>query len=178
MGSIFCWPRAVVFLLPVLLLPVLLLPVLPELGCFDLSLWAAAAGLDLRCFAAAGCEARWAFAFGDVRLFESGAAVLSRFFAAFVSAVLSPDALVCEKALSGKIHTHISARMQPAPNHLRIVAPCSKASPSKLRMRRAPKWFATKKKSPAETGIVNHPPFKEAMPVPAGLIQVTELCRP
>ena len=45
-------------------------------------------------------------------------------------------------------------------------------------MRAAPNGLLEKRKSPTEAGIVNHPPSQEAMPVPIGLVQVTEVSRP
>src|ERR1019366_10705293 len=104
-GSIFCWPRAVVFLLLFF----------REFACFDLPLWAAAAVLDLGCLSAGGCDAGWG-RLGEVVVLaaESFAAAFACFFgfAVFVPPVFLLGAVVCAaavcaSALPGEIQTQI-----------------------------------------------------------------------
>jgi hypothetical protein len=92
-GSIFCWPRAVVFLLPVLC----------ELPDFDLLLWVVEV-LDFACVPAAFT------CFVELAVFGLEA-----------SAFASAD--VCASATRGEIQAQVkpSARANAAPRHPRIV---------------------------------------------------------
>jgi hypothetical protein len=102
---------------------------------------------------------------------------------------------VCASPARGETHAQISARAQAAPSHFPALPQHfrfgSKSNPSKLRLRAAPKFARTRvcsnqvcsnqfaqKTKPNGNRHCNHPPSREAMPVPIGLIQVTEVFRP
>src|ERR1700691_5680474 len=154
-GSIFCWPRAVVFFLLFL----------RALAYFDLLLLADAAVLDFGCEPAAAFDAEWVFAVEVERacvpfaeadtcfrgLVSFALAVFD--FAVFdfaigefaaldfgvvplVLPVLEPAAGSCPSAVRGEAQAHISASAQPAPSNLRIFARCfrfgSKGNPQKI----------------------------------------------
>ena len=135
-GSIFCWPRAVVFL-----------TVLCELAYFDLLLWVEAAvldfgcALDFECVLAAECAEVWALPEEDeLPLLRFAAAVVCFLapvfavefdevfaFAVVDFAVLALAPLVFPSVLddcpsTAEAQTHISASAQPAPSHLRALA--------------------------------------------------------
>ena len=171
-GSIFCWPRAVVFFLR-------------ELECFVLLLWAVTVVPDFGCFSAEEWDVGCAFAEEDELAFEAEPVafacvfetVVFAVFGVFASPVWLAGAVVlevaCAKPRIGENPMQISPKMEAAANHpLPVFARRFGCNGNPSRFRRPD---LAQEYGPRAGWHCNHPLSDDATPVPVGSFQVTEV---